>query len=173
MREAMITPSFVRTMAACNRAMNDSVYASAAQLSEEERMADRGAFWRSIHGTLAHLLWADRIQMSRLAGWPDPALAVTDSADMPVPFARMAEERRAVDDGIVSWAERVAPADLEGELSWYSGAKQRHVVTSRAMLVCHLFNHQAHHRGQVHALLTRAGAPTGDTDLWIVVPEPL
>ena len=97
MREAMITPSFVRTMAAYNRAMNDSVYASAAQLSEEERMADRGAFWKSIHGTLAHLLWADRIQMFRLAGWPDPARAVTDSADMPVPFARMAEERRAVD----------------------------------------------------------------------------
>lgn len=169
----MITPSYVRTMAAYNLAMNGSLYASAAGLGEEERTADRGVFWKSIHGTLAHLLWADRIQMARLAGWPAPAQGVKESALTVQPFAEMAEDRRAVDEGICAWAEGVVLADLEGELRWYSGSQQRHVTTSRALLVMHLFNHQTHHRGQVHALLTRAGAPTSDTDLWIVVPAPL
>jgi uncharacterized damage-inducible protein DinB len=168
----MITPSFVRTMAAYNRDMNERVYSAAARLGEEERTAERGVFWSSIHGTLAHLLWADRMQMSRLAGWPVPAAGVEDSASADVSFSQLAEERRTVDAGISGWAEGVTAADLEGELHWYSGAKQRQVTTSRALLVVHMFNHQTHHRGQVHALLTRAGASTGDTDLWILVDTP-
>jgi uncharacterized damage-inducible protein DinB len=37
-----------------------------------------------------------------------------------------------------------------------------------ALLVAHMFNHQTHHRGQAHAMLTAAGARTEDTDLWLV-----
>ncbi|MEJ1935849.1 DinB family protein [Nostoc sp. NIES-2111] len=169
----MISPSYVRTMAAYNRAMNASLYGAAALLDDSARKADRGLFWTSVHGTLAHLLWADRIQMSRLAGWPAPAETVRESGATDTPFDVLAGQRAETDAALCDWAAGVGPADLMGEIAWYSGARQQHVRTSRALLVAHLFNHQTHHRGQVHALLTGAGVATGDTDLWILVPEPL
>lgn len=169
----MISPSYVRTMAAYNRAMNAGIFAAAARLDEAARTADRGLFWASVHGTLAHLLWADRIQMSRLAGWPAPAESVRESATATVPFEVLSQRRGEVDEALCAWAAGLSDADVEGEIAWYSGSRQQHVRTSRALLIAHLFNHQTHHRGQVHAILTGAGLATGDTDLWILVPEPV
>ncbi len=70
----MITPAYVRTMAAYNAEMNRRLYAAADRLDDAERRADRGAFWSSIHGTLCHLVWGDQMWMSRFAGWPKPAV---------------------------------------------------------------------------------------------------
>ncbi len=64
-----------------------------------------------------------------------------------------------------AWAARVAPDRLAGELVWFSAATRRDWRRPNWLLVTHLFNHQAHHRGQAHALLTREGADTGSTDL--------
>ena len=61
----MITPPFVRTMAAYNAEMNRRLYESANRLSDDERRRDCGAFWHSIHGTLVHILWGDAQWMSR------------------------------------------------------------------------------------------------------------
>ncbi len=61
----MITPSYVRTMATYNAEMNRRVFGAALRIPDEERRADRGVFWTSIHGTLCHLLWADRTWLSR------------------------------------------------------------------------------------------------------------
>jgi uncharacterized damage-inducible protein DinB len=54
---------------------------------------------------------------------------------------------------------------------WFSGAAQREIRAPKRLLVTHFFNHQTHHRGQAHALLTAAGQATGDTDLFLVVPQ--
>ena len=75
----MISPDFIRTMAAYNAEMNRRIYAAAARLSDEERRAPRGAFWGSLHGTLAHLLWGDTMWMSRFAGWPKPQTRIKES----------------------------------------------------------------------------------------------
>jgi len=56
----MITPDYVRMMAAYNAEMNRRLYDAAANLTDAERKADRGAFWKSIHGTLVHLYWGNR-----------------------------------------------------------------------------------------------------------------
>jgi len=50
-------------------------------------------------------------------------------------------------------------------LSWYSGAIQAEVRRPRWVLAIQLFNHGTHHRGQVHAMLTAAGAKPDDTDV--------
>jgi len=55
---------------------------------------------------------------------------------------------------------------------WFSGAAQRELRRPKGKLVTHLFNHQTHHRGQAHALLTACGQETGDTDLFLVLPDP-
>ncbi len=166
----MITPDYVRTMAAYNAELNRRVYAAATTLSEAQRRTDGGAFWGSIHGTLSHLLWADQMWMSRLDGWPMPTAKLADSATFfDGPFDAMSALRVQIDERLVGWAAGVQPEFLDGETTWYSGATQRRQTRPRALLVTHLFNHQTHHRGQTHALLTRAGAQTGATDLAFVL----
>jgi uncharacterized damage-inducible protein DinB len=165
----MITPAWVRMMAAYNAEMNRRLYAAAARLSDAERKQDRGAFWGSIHGTFCHLLWGDRMWMSRFAGWPRPAQAMGESAALEAEFSALAAARRDADAGIAAWAGTVDPAWLGGTMCWFSGAAQRDVTASTALLVTHFFNHQTHHRGQAHALLSACGERTGDTDLFLIV----
>ena len=165
----MIAPAYVRTMAAYNAEMNRRVYDAAARLDDAERRADRGAFWRSIHGTLSHLLWGDTVWMARLGLGQAPGVPIAESDRFVADFAELRRRRDSLDAEIVGWAERLEPADLEGDLAWFSGAIRREVVKPRALCVAQVFNHQTHHRGQVHALLTRAGEATGATDLPFVL----
>ena len=75
----MITPAYVRTMAAYNAEMNRRLYDAAGRLDEAERRASKGAFWSSIHGTLVHILWGDHQWMSRFDDWPRPATPIKES----------------------------------------------------------------------------------------------
>jgi uncharacterized damage-inducible protein DinB len=165
----MIDPPFARTMAAYNAEMNRRFYDAAASLRDDERKAARGVFWSSIHGTLSHLIWADQMWLSRFTGSPKPAIGLKDSSEMFERFDEMAEQRRRLDSDIATWANGLDPSWLAGDLTWFSGAAERIITLSAAVLVTHFFNHQTHHRGQVHALLTRAGANPGDTDLFLVL----
>jgi len=166
----MITSAYVRTMAAYNAEMNRRLYAAAQRLSDAERRAPRGAFWTSIHGTLAHLLWGDCMWMSRFDNWPRPATPIRQSAQFIADFAALCAARNKADDDISRWAQRIDDAWLSEDLLWFSGSAQREVRASKRLLVTHFFNHQTHHRGQAHALLTAAGQDTGDTDLFLVIP---
>jgi uncharacterized damage-inducible protein DinB len=161
----MITTSFVRTMAAYNAWQNRSLYSAAATLDESARRLDRGAFWKSIHGTFNHLLWADRMWMSRFDGWEAPTLGIRDSDSLVDDFAALLAARVEADARIAAWADRLADAWLAGDLTWFSASAGREMTKPRALLVAHLFNHQTHHRGQAHAMLTAAGARPEPTDL--------
>ena len=168
----MITPTYVRTMAAYNAEMNRRLYAAAARLPDEARRADRGAFFKSIHGTLCHLVWGDRMWMSRFDGWERPPVPIAESAGMIGDFATLAAERAKADQGIEAWAGRVDDAWLAQDLTWVSGAARREMRRPRTFLVAHFFNHQTHHRGQAHALITAGGEATGDTDLMLIIDGP-
>ena len=167
----MISPSYIRLMAEYNAEMNRRLYGAAARLTDAERKADRGAFWSSIHGTLTHILWGDSQWMSRFDNWPKPAVPIKQSASMIDDFQTLQARRETADAGILDWAGRVNDAWLAEDLVWFSGAAQREMRRQKGPLVVHFFNHQTHHRGQAHALLTAAGQDTGDTDLFLVVPE--
>jgi uncharacterized damage-inducible protein DinB len=164
-----VNPAFVRTMAAYNAEMNRRLYAAAGRLSDAERRQARGAFWGSIHGTLCHLLWGDQAWMSRFDNWPKPAVPQKESAGLVEDFAELARLRIDADDRISEWAQRVDEAWLATDLVWFSQSAQREMRNPRGFLVAHFFNHQTHHRGQAHALITAAGEQTGDTDLFLVV----
>ena len=166
----MFTPAYIRTMAAYNSEMNRRLYAAASRLSDQERRRDRGAFWGSLHGTLAHILWGDAQWMSRFDGWERPAVAQKQSDHMIEDYAELCTRRIKADADIERWAAKVDDAWLAADLSWFSGAANREVTARKGLLVTHFFNHQTHHRGQVHAMLTAAGQETGDTDLFLVVP---
>jgi uncharacterized damage-inducible protein DinB len=166
----MLTPVFCRTMAAYNSEMNRRIYAAAGRLTRAERRQERGAFWGSIHGTLNHLLWGDSIWLSRFDGSPAPTVGLSGSAAFLPDFASMQAARVPLDQRIEAWATALAPDWLAGELTWFSGAAGRELTKPRALLVAHFFNHQTHHRGQVHAMLTAAGEQTGATDLAFILP---
>jgi uncharacterized damage-inducible protein DinB len=168
----MITPAYVRTMAEYNAEMNRRLYGAAARLSDAERCAPRGAFWGSIHGTLTHILWGDRQWMSRFDEWPKPAAPIKESAQMIEAFTELRAVREQADADISHWAAKVDDAWLVRDLTWFSGAANREVTAPLQLLVTHFFNHQTHHRGQAHAMLTAAGQQTGDTDLFLLVAEP-
>jgi uncharacterized damage-inducible protein DinB len=160
---------FVQMMAAYNAEMNRRLYEAAARLPDEARRQDRGAFWHSIHGTLAHLVWGDRQWMSRFDGWAKNSVPLRQSAEPATSFEALRAERAAMDADIEAWAARVEQSWLDGDLVWFSGAAGREVQKPLSVLVPHFFNHQTHHRGQVHAMITAAGEQTGDTDLFLLV----
>ncbi|GGD06425.1 DinB family protein [Aquisalinus flavus] len=162
----MISPDHIRLMAVYNKWQNESLLGAADGLSEMERRLDRGAFFRSIHETLNHILWADQIWMSRLAGTPAPkAPGIPASVSQIDGWDALKAARVDFDRQMIDWSRTVSPADLEGDLSWYSGAAKREISKARWVLITHMFNHGTHHRGQVHAMLTAAGAKPDDTDI--------
>jgi uncharacterized damage-inducible protein DinB len=167
----MITPTYIRTMAEYNAEMNRRLYAAAARLSDTERRERHGAFWGSIHGTLTHILWGDQQWMSRFDGWERPTTPIKQSAGMIEDFSVLRTERDKADAAISRWANKVDDAWLAEDLTWFSGAANREVTAKKGLLVTHFFIHQTHHRGQAHAMLTAAGQETGDTDLFLLVPE--
>ncbi len=161
----MIDVPFVRTMARYNAWQNQSLYGCADRLSDDERRRDRGAFFGSIHGTLNHILWGDRIWMHRLAGFPRPEGGIRESPGAIASWAALKQARAALDEAIRAWADTLDGVWLAGELAYYSAAAACEIRKPRGLLVTHMFNHQTHHRGQVHCLLTQCGLMPDDTDL--------
>ncbi len=162
----MISRDYIMTMAAYNQWQNDNLYGSAGQLSDEERRADRGAFFGSIHATLSHLLWGDKVWLSRFgAGGEARQQSIADSVAEAAQWDELVRERGELDRQIIAWAAGFDETALAGDLTWYSGAVGRNVSKPLGLLITHFFNHQTHHRGQVHAMLTAGGQRPGDTDL--------
>ncbi len=148
-------------MADYNAWANARLYRMAARLAEADYRRDAGAYFGSLHGTLNHLLVADRIWLKRLTGsGPQPAALNEILFDElgPLHAAREAEDRR-----LIEYLGSLSAAQLEEEWDYHtlSGAPQRQ---RRRDILAHLFNHQTHHRGQAHAILTRLG---------VSEPEPL
>lgn len=162
----MITTGYCHMMARYNAWQNESLIAAAADLAPAELTRFRGAFFGSIMATFNHLLWADTIWMSRFAGWDKPEGGITESVNFTPSWLVYLRARREADRQITDWAGRLEPEVLEGDIKWYSGALGREVEKPLALCIAHFFNHQTHHRGQIHAMLTAAGARPGDTDLF-------
>ncbi|MEO1291298.1 MAG: DinB family protein [Pseudomonadota bacterium] len=167
----MISPQHVQRMARYNSWQNESLFAAAATLSDAARRKDRGAFFGSIMGTLNHVLWGDMMWMHRFASTPKPSQpTIPTSPALFEAWDDLVVARSAFDRTILDWADALTPQALKGDLEWVSQTSGRHTVKPRWECVAHFFNHQTHHRGQVHAMLTAAGAVPGDTDLFLL-PE--
>lgn len=147
-------------------------YIDLRQRDETAWFATRAGFWGSIFGTLNHLLWGDYVWMNRFEGKSAPDTALADSASMfdAAEPGEYWEARQAVDRRILRWADGVRRADLSGMHGWLSKAEGREVSVPLANCVVHFFNHQTHHRGQVHTMLTQAGAKVPVTDL-VFMPQ--
>jgi uncharacterized damage-inducible protein DinB len=162
---------WARTFAAYNRWMNERLYALCAALPDAERKRDRGAFFRSIHGTLNHLLLADRVWLGRFTGVPF-AVASLDQ-ELHADFAELRREREATDRAIADFVASLAPADFEGTLHYTSLVNPAARSMPFWVALTHFFNHETHHRGQLTTLLMQAGVDPGVTDLmWLPELQP-
>lgn len=140
-----------RTFAAYNQWANQRLYAAAAQLSDAQYKAARGAFFGSVHGTLNHLLVADRLWMRRLTGsGMEPAGL---DAILFETLAELTPARAAEDARIAGYIDGLDAATLAAEHSYVTvnGTRFTQVL---ATILDHVFNHQTHHRGQVHCLIS-------------------
>jgi uncharacterized damage-inducible protein DinB len=163
-----ITPDFCRMMARYNAWQNDGLRRLVATMPEADLRREQGAHFGTILGTLNHILWGDRIWMHRFAGLDRPEVGLADSPHLTPTAAVWGAERFRTDGQITLWAERLNAVDLVGNLSWTSEAAGRVVSRPLQMLVVHMFNHQTHHRGQVHAMLTAQGQKVPATDLFLM-----
>jgi uncharacterized damage-inducible protein DinB len=144
-------------LARYNRWTNDRLYDAAAQLSDADYRADRGAFFKSVHGTLNHLLVGDRIWMQRFTGTG----TAPDRLDVILydDFQALRAARRDEDERIVRHVEGLSNADLAGRIRYRTIVQPATIEQELASALDHFFNHQTHHRGQAHCLLM---AITGD-----------
>lgn len=157
-------------MAAYNSAANHRLYAACSLLDETARRKERGAFFRSIHGTLNHLLLGDLIWMARFEG--GEALSTGLDAELYARFEALARARLALDKRIETFFGSLNAAALERTIS-YVNNEGRPFADPLSLLLPHFFNHQTHHRGQVHALLTQARVDAPVLDLHRVLkPNP-
>ena len=162
----MIGPAYLQRMARYNRWQNESLYGAADGLPDDARRKDRGAFHGSITETLNHILWADRLWMSRFSpDWSRPEGGIAQSRTLIGDWTNLRAARADADARLIAWADEATEADIDGDLSWYSGAMGKHLTRPKWVCMVQLFNHQTHHRGQVHAMLTQAGAKPDDTDV--------
>ena len=131
---------------------NERLYAAAAKLTDADYRADRGAFFKSLHGTLNHLLVGDRIWMRRFTGKGE--LPASLDAVLFEDFAALRAARRAEDASISRYIESLSDDDLAGTLRYRTVVRPVEIEQPLAPALDHFFNHQTHHRGQAHALLS-------------------
>jgi uncharacterized damage-inducible protein DinB len=153
----------LKMMAAYNRWANGLVYEAAAVLSEEELHRDNGAFFGSVFGTLSHLLTADRVWLNRFTG-EGPRPSALDERPYAT-FAELQEARKSEDARIIAYVDSLSAAQLEKQISYTPLSTPGLVQHRLSPALSHMFNHQTHHRGQVHAGLTSLGKPSLAIDL--------
>ena len=142
---------------------NGRLYDATARLTSEQYRADRGAFFKSVQGTLNHLLVTDRIWMARFTGAgdaPNRLDAILFETFETLRAARAAEDRRIVD-----FVEGLDDQRIAGTIKYRRVSSPEEFEQQLAPALAHWFNHQTHHRGQVHALLTGLVGQAPELDL--------
>ena len=169
-----------QAMARYNRWMNEKLYGLCAKLPEEARKRDMGAFFRSVHGTLNHILLADHAWLIRFTGDAetyrfrhengDPIEVRSLDQELYADFDALRAVRGETDERIERWTAGLSEENLRAALRYRtsSGEKHDHPMW---WAVSHFFNHQTHHRGQVTTLLKQLGVDPGVTDLAVMLRQ--
>lgn len=175
----MPTRNDIALLASYNASMNGRLYAAAAKLTKDEQVADRGAFFKSVIGTMNHIVAGDTIWLRRFAAHPSDFPSLKAMADIAAPSGlahlyseeldALLEQRIRLDAIISALATEVTDSDLAASLSYRNSRGE--FSKNFGNLLLHFFNHQTHHRGQVTTLLSQSHVDIGVTDLLEWIPE--
>jgi len=153
-------------MADYNVWMNRKLYEAAAGLPDEARKRDLGAFFKSLHGTLDHILYVDLMFLARFTDSAMPEGKF--GAELHGDFGTLRTEREATDARIFDWIADLDRTALGETLTFTSMIDGVTRSLPRWAMVTQMFNHQTHHRGQATTLLTKLGVDPGTTDIpWL------
>ncbi len=155
----------LRIQAHANRLANHRLHRAMAALGEAEFQAPRTSFFGSLAATLNHILAVDQYYIGALHG--DPGLPQQYAAFVPAAtLAELAPRQRASDERLITWCERLDDAGCATIVDMDRG---REVQRDRAAhVLAHLFMHQTHHRGQVHAMLSTIGLAPPQLDEFLM-----
>ena len=146
-----------------NRWANGKVYAAASELTDAEYRENRGAFFGSLNATLNHILSADRIWMKRFTGSGDAPTTLDSILYDDLDGLRAARERE--DSRIADWVDTLDAEALAGTFTYTPVTRPGAITQPLWPALSHLFNHQTHHRGQAHAILTGLVGRAPELDL--------
>lgn len=142
---------------------NNLLYNAASKLSEPEYNQDCRVFFKSMNGTLNHILVADKIWMSRFDG--EAGAPTKLNANLHSIFNALREDRTATNDRIERFFLTLSDEKLAGDFTYTPVSTPKQVTQKLAPTLAHFFNHQTHHRGQAHAMLTRLTGEAPAMDL--------
>jgi uncharacterized damage-inducible protein DinB len=142
---------------------NRRLYDAAAGLTDAQYRTDRGAFFKSMHGTLNHLLVTDYVWMNRFTGEGEAPTRL--DAILHEQLADLRRAREAEDRRIVAYVEGLTEARLAGTISYRRVSTPEAFVQPLTPALAHWFNHQTHHRGQAHGILTGLTGKAPELDL--------
>jgi uncharacterized damage-inducible protein DinB len=171
----MMTPEWLAALARYNLWMNDKLFRLADTLSDESRKHDDHAFFRSIHGTLNHILLADRVWLARFKGVSVPEGFIGPDGirsldqELYADFTELRQQRELTDAELSNWIAELTQERLEGPFVYLRRGQK--VECPLWWAVSHVFNHQTHHRGQITTLFTQKGCDPGVTDLFAMLRQ--
>jgi uncharacterized damage-inducible protein DinB len=151
-----------RTLAFYNKAANARLYEQCAKLDLAEYRRERPGSFGSIHALLNHTLLGDRIWMSRFAGGGTTTPPL--NTILFETFAELSAARSEQDAGIENFFANVDDGFGGRSLS-YTNSLGKDCRDSAPHAVLHFFNHQTHHRGQVHVMLSQTAVPPPTLDM--------
>ena len=160
---------YFQTLARYNAWANRRLYDAVAALPANEIAAPRTGFFPSLLKTLNHLVVTDRIWLSRLTGIADAEVKTLDQV-VAADFAALRAQRGALDARIQDVVDGL-PLARFGEILVYKSMAGTPFETPINLVLAHMFNHQTHHRGQAHGMLSGTAVPPPSLDLILFVRE--
>lgn len=154
--------SYFQRFARYNAWANRRLYEACAALSRDEYRARRSSFFGSIHATLNHILVGDRVWMGRFENLPSGVERLDQI--LHEEFADLRSARAVEDARILDYVGGLDEDAVAGTLRYRNMAGEAH-ETPLAWTLAHFFNHQTHHRGQVHGMLSGTPAVPPPLDL--------
>ena len=158
----MTTITNFQLLANFNTWANTKIFSACKKLDSAEYKKDRRAFFSSIHGTLNHLLVVDRAYIARIEGI-DHGLKSLDQilfeSLLQLEVARIKEDKRLID-----LVNSLSEESIHKEIT-YKGFETGETTYTIDILLITLFNHQTHHRGQIHNMLSQSGVKPPQIDI--------
>ncbi|MUL36106.1 DinB family protein [Gloeocapsopsis dulcis] len=161
----MLTNHF-QLLAKYNTLANRKLYEACAQLSDDERKQTRPAFFKSIHGTLNHIMVGDRIWLGRFEGKAMPSTNL--DAILYKDFDELRQVRQTEDERIKNFAAGLTEDFLSSTIQ-YKNNSGRVCNDPTNLLVAHFFNHQTHHRGQIHDMISQTKIAPPSLDMHRII----
>jgi uncharacterized damage-inducible protein DinB len=159
--------TYFKLFADYNRWANRRIYNAVAQLPADAYFLPRPAFFKSIHGGLNHIVVGDRIWLGRIVGQP---VAYKLDQILYDDLKSLRAAREAEDERLIGIVGGMDTERLAGNLVYKNQSGDSH-ATPMAIVLGHMFNHETHHRGQVHDMLSQTDVPPPSLDMIVYVRE--